>query len=153
MVVGALDWEEVTVHPRTERWIGPKTQRLLIGEEREFPSKANIFNSQKTTLFWKLEWQAENHMTRNGMKRKAGSRSWSAWRKAGEDVYSLQEQRGGGAEALSVRAAKTPCSVTLDFRRQIDGKCEKSAENLRHWEVSKFFRESLNYISYNIKYI
>lgn len=152
MVVGALDWEEVAVHPRTERWIGPKTQCLLPGEKREFPSKANIFNSRKTTLFWKLEWQVENHDKKWEWKGKQEA-DHDQPGKAGEDVYSLQEQRGGGAEALSVRAAGTPALRQMDFRRQIDGKYEKSAENLRHWEVSKFFRESLNYISYNIKYI
>ena len=61
MVVGALDWDEVTVHPQTERSIGPKTQGLLPrGGEGEFPGKANIFKSRKTTLFWKLEWEVEN---------------------------------------------------------------------------------------------
>lgn len=42
-----------------------------------------------------------------------------------------KSRREGAIEALSVRAAGTPAMGQMDFRRQTEGKCEKSAENLR----------------------
>lgn len=95
------------------------------GGEGEFPSKANIFKSHKTTLFWKLEWEVENCDEKWEWKGKQEADHDQPC-KAGEDVCSLQEQEGGGIGALSVRTAGTPALRQMDFRKQIDGKSVRS---------------------------
>lgn len=56
MVMGALNWEEVTTKRRPERLIEPNIQYFFVGGQ-----KGSIFKGLESRLFWKLGWESENN--------------------------------------------------------------------------------------------
>lgn len=71
-------------------------------------------------------------MTRNGNEKESRKQIMISLVKQVKMFTVFKSSREGALKLYLSEPLGPPALRQMDFRRQIDGKCEKSAENLRH---------------------